>query len=523
MSKSKELNMLEAILLKARRRLSDEVEDAGDTEDVSPEEAGMREFDPETEGDDADKWLEENEPKDEDEDEENEDEPNEYDEYSPDEDEESHQREPELDEGKSPAEGLGDEPVAEAKAPREEGRTSPPGQGNPDQVQGAQEAQPAQEVKSEGRFPQPTREDMAEMRQYTRPWEQRARDKTALEAEASKNPVLHRQGKMIESRNMNHGDRQQAYQQFQSSPEYSTAGPTKKMRLDAQFDKDWQTKNPDYIQNSMEAHGKANQEGQKAKAIHAAAKDEAIRHVLTGGAQGDTGMSTEEAMQHAGGIKGEEGTSGSMTQDPSSSFAAGNKAFLDQYAKDYNKKAKKPKDVNEMMDYDEGSKADVQRVLGEHPALKDPKKKAKVDAFFAKYHPLIGMNAQKVLNKLGLDSKRGDIDLGMLHEAGMHGLMQSINDYNHDHPSKASFSTHASNKIRGLQQTAMRSQDQIPQELRAGAKNFNQQNAAPVTKPDIKSLISKHPPDVADRMNRIDTFKQASAPKMPKPEGGSNE
>ena len=132
------------------------------------------------------------------------------------------------------------------------------------------------------------------------------------------------------------------------------------------------------------------------------------------------------------------------------------------------------------------------------------------------------MQAQKVLNKLGLESKGGQVDLGMLHEAGMHGLMQSINDYDHDHPSKAGFTTHASNKIRGLQQTAMRSQDQIPQELRTGAKKFNQTQAAPVSKPDIKGLVSKHPPEVADRMKRIDTFKQVAAPKMPKPEGGGS-
>ena len=228
-------------------------------------------------------------------------------------------------------------------------------------------------------------------------------------------------------------------------------------------------------------------------------------------------------MQHAGGAKGEEGTVGSMTQDPSSSFAAGNKEFISQYTKDYANKAKKPKDVSDMMDYDEGSRADVGRILGDHPALKDPAKKSKVDAFFEKYHPLIAMNAHKVLNKLGLDHKKGDIDLGMLHEAGMHGLMQAINDYEHDHPSKASFSTHAGNKIRGLQQTALRNKDAIPAELRSGAKKFGQQANAPV-KSSALDMIKKYPA-LADRHKRIETARQVvpPKPKMPKPEGGGEE
>jgi hypothetical protein len=498
MTKSDDEERLEAILLKARRRLSDEPEE--DPEDVSPEEAGMREFDPEEEGDDADKWLEEHDPKSEDEEPGEGEESDDYDEYGPDEDEEPIEQ----DEGPSADETEAGEP-----------------EGDPAKVEEAPQAATQEAPVSGGRFPQPSREDIAEMRQYTRPWEQRAREKTRLEAEPQKNPVLHHEGKMLEAKNVSHKQHQDAYAAMQSSPEYQNADPITQMEMDSKFESDFHKQNPEYLANAAKAHGEAHKKGLEAKDIHASAKDEAIRHVLSGGAQAETPMSTEEALQHAGGTKGEEGTVGSMTQDPSSSFAAGNKAFLEQYAKDYAKKAKKPKDLNEMMNYDEGSKADVQRVLGEHPALKDPAKKAKVDAFFAKYHPLIGMNAQKVLNKLGLDSKRGDIDLGMLHEAGMHGLMQSINDYNHDHPSQASFSTHASNKIRGLQQTALRTQDQIPQELRVGAKKFQQGQAAPVVKPDLKSLVTKHPPEVADRMKRIDTFKNIQAPKAPKPEGGN--
>jgi hypothetical protein len=270
-------------------------------------------------------------------------------------------------------------------------------------------------------------------------------------------------------------------------------------------------------------HGEAHQKGMGAKDVHAAAKDEQIRHVLGGGAQAEMPMSVEEGMQHAGGAKGEEGTVGSMVQDPSSSFAAGNKEFLNQYARDYAKKAKKPADLEEMARYDEGSRGDVSRILGDHPALKDPHKKSKVDAFFEKYHPLIAMSAHKVLNKLGLDHKKGDVDLGMLHEAGMHGLMQSINDYDHDHPSKASFSTHAGNKIRGLMQTALRDKDAIPAELRSGAKKFvPQSQTVTPAKSGVADILAKFP-NLADRHKRITTARAIVPPKPNKPTGGGEE
>jgi hypothetical protein len=107
----------------------------------------------------------------------------------------------------------------------------------------------------------------------------------------------------------------------------------------------------------------------------------------------------------------------------------------------------------------------------------------------------------------------------------MHGLFQAVNDYDHDHPSKASFSTHASNKIRGLMQTALRNQDVVSQKLRTGAKRFAAQPKAeqapqvssspqvpetpstpieqPKTQISSKDLISKHPQDVASRYHSI--------------------
>lgn len=516
MSKSDELSSLEnlkLLLQKARRTLSDEPSEEQEDPEFT-EDQGFREFDPETEEDDADKWLSEHDPERRSE-EESDEEPTE-------EDEDYHDYDP----------GNDEEPTEEDRGEFQGGEPREPQKEKEEEVIPAKNSAVSaskQEIpKSESRFPQPSKEEIAEMRQYTRPWEQRARDKTRLEAEASKNPVLHHEGRLVEARNTAHKSRQDAFKEFQSTPDYQNADPISQMEMDSKFNKEFHEKNPNYLSDAAKVHSEAHKKGLGAKEVHAAAKDEQIRHVLGGGAQAETPVSVEEGMQHAGGAKGEEGTTGSMTQDPSSSFATGNKDFLNQYAKDYANKAKKPKDVNDMANYDEESRADVGRILGDNPALKDPKNKAMIDVFFEKYHPLIAMNAHKVLNKLGLDHKKGDIDLGMLHEAGMHGLMQAINDYDHDHPSKASFATHAGNKIRGLQQTALRDKDVIPAELRSGAKKFGQQSQTPdkqqatldptPVKSTAADLLSKFP-NLADRHKRIETARKVVPPKPKMPTG----
>lgn len=505
------LQELESLLEKARRRLSDEQSDPNDDNEDPSASEGMREFDPDEESSDADAWLQENDPQKKKEDDYG------YDEYSENEDEASHQQD----------EGSDEQPRVQDKVrPKDmpQAGSSSSGRSVPQASRSSEEAAPSsqeEEIAPTGkRFQQPSREDIAEMRQYTRPWESRARDTQRLTAEAHKNPVLHHEGQVVEARNLAHGDKQKAYSDFQSSPEYKNADPISQMEMDSKFHEDYHKNNPDYLNNAVRMHERAHLQGLKGHEAHAGSKEEDIKHIRTGGAQAEAPMSMEEALQHAGGAKGEEGTVGSTTQDPAAAFAAANPKFLQEKGGEYESKAagrKKTygdlasqysKKVGEMPEYD---RAEVHKVLGDHPALKDPQKKAKVDKFFEEHHPLIGMSASKVINKLGLDRSRGNIDMGALHEAGMHGLFQAINDYEHDNTSKASFATHAGNKIRGLMQTALRNQDQKPQSLVSGAKKYN-----------VQQMIAKHPTEVGDRYKRIQAAKSAT-PKVPKPEGGGEQ
>lgn len=502
-------------LEKARRRLSDEYDPNDMGDDVQSEEdelgEGFREFDPDAESaDDADAWLKENDPEYA--------QGGRYDEYSDDEDEDAHQ--------KSIEEDLGDdEESGTTNIPQERGSqvAAQSGQARSASPQAQEQGQAAstEEVGRKSRFRQPSREELTTLRSYTRPWEQRARDAAALKADPSKNPELARHGNIIEARNQAHADRKAAYSALTSSDEYKNADPITQMEMDDKFEKDWSSKNPEHLKTALTAHHEAHQKGKGARDIHAAAKDAQIRNIIAGGGHGGEGYSLEEGMQHAGGVKGEEGTQATIKQDPASSFAMGNQDFISQYAKDYASKGKKVANIDEMGDYTEGSKRDISRILGDAPA-KDPK----FEQFFSHYYPLIGMNARKTLAKLGIQADHPDVDMSMLHEAGMHGLIQAMNDYDHDNPSKASFATHAANKIRGLQMTAMKNQDAIPTEVRQAQKKFASQQSMPKPKVDLHQVIgsSGHPsaPDMQDRLKRVGAQRQAqSAVKIRKGPGST--
>ncbi len=491
MAEMKEIEEVIKVLEKARKKLSDEY-DPNEPSEEEDDLAGLSEFNPDDEDSSGDDWLKENDPdfkgK------------GEYDEYDDGEDEDAHQKAISEDLGDDEVQGM---QVPGAKAATEVSKETP-------------------QVKR-SRFEQPSREDLMAMRNYTRPWEQRAREATALKADPSKNPELARHGNIVEARNQAHGDRNSAYRQLTSSDQYKNADPIAQMEMDDKFESDWKQQNPEHLKTALSAHHEAHEKGKGHKELHAANKDAAIRNIISGGGHGGEGFSLEEGMQHAGGAKGEEGTQATIKQDPASSFAMGNQDFIKQYAQDYANKNKKVSNIDDMMQHDEGSKRDITRILGEGPN-KDPK----FEKFFSHYHPLIGMSAHKTLARLGLDPKHPDIDMSMLHEAGMHGLIQAMNDYDHDNPGKASFATHAGNKIRGLQMTAMRNQDQIPTEVRQAQKKFASQAQAPqAPKVDLHSMISstKHPaaPDMTDRLKRVGAQRQAQAVKIrkaPKPEGG---
>ena len=460
------------------QKADDEFDDSNDLGE------GYSEIDPDAEESAGDDWLKENDPK----------EGEDYEEYGDDEDEDAHRKNIEddenaeevtpsdLDEGEEAGAESGSNGPAAPQLSEKELAGLPKNvrdiyakaqsKGSAPQKVEASAGAP-QEVKRSTRFKQPTPEEIQAMRPYARQWEQRARETNKLRADPSKNPVLAQQGQIVEAREKAHGGRKSAYQQLINSGEYKNADPMQQMEMDDNFERDWKQKNPDALKTAFAGHHAANEKGRQAKAQHAAAKDADIRNIIRGGSQSGGNMSTEAALQNVGGVKGEEGTTGRIMQDPAASFANNNQDFIKDFAEKYNKKGAEAPEAEE--DYNDVPEKDISSILGKGPA-KDPK----VEAFFSHYYPLIGMSKAKVLKKLGLDAKGGEVDHEGLDTAGTHGLFQAINDYDHNHPSKASFATHAGNKIRGLMQTHLREQDKIPVEMRRAQAQHAKKNAPPV-------------------------------------------
>lgn len=465
-NKKRTLEILTEFLEKARRRLSDEEPDYYDMLDddnYAPEE-DLSEFDPDNmEEDDADAWLREHDP------EYGSDDDHSFDESTAEEPqvddfEDSFEAEPELEPEPAP---IPEQPKRRMVAP------PPPGMGG--------------KVSARMKELQPTREELLAMREYTVPWERRARERAHLEAEPHLNPIRHHKGRIIEARNLAAADRHKAYEEFTNSPEYQNADPITQMEMDAQFHQDWHDKNPDYIKSYLQAHADAHNKGSLARELFLRAKDEKIRHIAGGGINPDA-YSVEEGIQHVGGSRDEEdGAPSGVMQDKAAQFAMGNQEFVKDYMENYQKRARKFGSEADLSVFDNETRADIGTVLGDHPALSDPAKKAKVDAFVEKYHPLIARAARRTINKLGLADhiNSGQLDYGLLHEAGLHAIFQAVNDYDHDHHSKASFTTHLNRKMHGLMQTALKTQlADIPEDMRIKAKKADQQqravNASPV-------------------------------------------
>jgi hypothetical protein len=533
------LDTLKEFLEKARRRLSDENPDYYEQADEEPS-ALEEDLSEGSEDDVANSWLAENDPA----------------AKKPGKADVDEESAPEAPVERKPEPKKAAVPVVRRKAvpaatPAQTTPTAPVQQKPP--TQASAPARTAAEPSEDAL--QPSREELLAMREYTRPWEQRARDRSKLEARPDVNPIKHHNGRIVEARSLSHADRQKAYDEFTKSPDYQNADPITQMEMDAKFHDDWKTKNPDHIKTALQAHQEAHKKGSAARELHSRAKDEKIRHIAGGAAQAGS-YSVEEGLQHAGGTRDDVGDINNVdvSHDRSASFASGNREFLQDYMQSYDKRSKNFESAEDLDSLDNETRADIERVLGDHPALKDPAKKSKVDAFVAKYHPLIGKAAQRVVSKLGLSdhAKSGQIDYGLLHEAGMHALFQAVNDYDHDHASGAKFTTHLNRKMHGLMQTALKTQDEIPQEMRTGARKFDQQkrnqNAAPVkitdkagnvrvvnpggapaptptpppqptAPPPMKSIApvvrrasheiaSSHPPEVQDRLKRVAAAKQ---------------
>ena len=382
--------------------------------------------------------------------------------------------------------------------------------------------------------PEPTMDQLKAMREHTIPWERRAREITALRADPRKNPNVALEGEIIAANRLAGASKTEAIKQLRNSDDFKQASPSRRATMEEELISEWKKNNPDHLKNQLKAHSEAVDRGEQFKIAHQQTKQKNIQDVLRGGATGQETFSVEEGMQHAGGSKDEEGITGGIASDPVHNFAVGNKDFIRDYAEKMARKMSAPSSEEPQEDEISDRKHDIAKILGtsdKHPII---------DHVYNAYDKLVRVNAKKAILSIGLTPDHPsikDVGEGLLMAAGMHGLFQAINDYR---PSAgASFVTHASNKIRGLQRTALRSLDAIPIELRTALKEFNRKKAqgqvstptpAPKSTPAPSTTQAKQPApspstvqsphqvigssthskveDMADRLKRADAQKK---------------
>lgn len=342
------------------------------------------------------------------------------------------------------------------------------------------------------RFRTPSKEELLELRKEALPWERHADDHRAVTADPLQNPLLARHGNAIEARELHHRERNKAYDELVNSPDYKGAGAAQRRRMDRQFEKDWHAKNPDHVNEFLAAHHEAHKKGEEGRAAHEAEKKAKAQSIMRGGVNiSPDAVSAEEGRQHAGGIKGEEGgTEAAMADDPDASWAQNNPDFIkwakeqgygvdepEAQQKDFKAvladappKFKnwikenlsgdaRPEDAASVLEnappefkqwYQEkfsnddfqAKQKDTKAILGDAP-----KQGSKMQAFFKEFFPLIKMQAHNALKELGLDPKSQSVDHGLLHFAGVHGLYEAINKYDHDHAANKNASKKPGEKL----------------------------------------------------------------------------
>jgi len=155
-------------------------------------------------------------------------------------------------------------------------------------------------------------------------WIGNARRHDKLNADIDKNPLKHASGKMMAAHEQATGDYTKAYNDFLNSDQVKSLSGRDRHQAVQKWKTDYKTKNPDH--ESKLANSSASQSimGVAKDTMKSNLKDKMF-HIMSGGASMPTDMSAQEAAQHVGGTKEEDGGySANISHDPSASFASKN-------------------------------------------------------------------------------------------------------------------------------------------------------------------------------------------------------
>jgi hypothetical protein len=158
-------------------------------------------------------------------------------------------------------------------------------------------------------------------------WLEEADKKDKLSANPEINPVKHASGKLMEAHEKNTAGFNKDYNEFLGSDKLKGLKGKDRHQAIQEWKSAWKGSNPEYsaglegVSNAQKTFGESKQAAKESL-------DEKMRHIMSGGQSMPTEMSAQEAMQHLGGGKTEEGYQGTISQDPSMSFAQKNPKLL---------------------------------------------------------------------------------------------------------------------------------------------------------------------------------------------------
>jgi hypothetical protein len=174
----------------------------------------------------------------------------------------------------------------------------------------------------------PSDKMMGHLKGMAKEWLEAARSHDLANADEMKNPMKHASGQMEQAHKEVTADYHKAYGEFLSSDQIKNLSPRDRHRAIQEWKGKWKQENPDYEEGLDNVSRTQAKFADAAKNIEQKNK-ETEEHIARGGVSEVPEMTDQEAMQHLGGGKNEEGlTTGSIIQDPTAAFAAKNPKYI---------------------------------------------------------------------------------------------------------------------------------------------------------------------------------------------------
>ena len=173
----------------------------------------------------------------------------------------------------------------------------------------------------------PSDKMMGHLKGMAKEWLENARAHDLANADEMKNPMKHASGKMQQAHKEGTADYHKAHTDFLSSDEIKDLSPRERHKAVQEWKSKWKQENPEYEEGLDNVSRTQAKFADAAKNIEDKNK-ETTEHIARGGVGSVPEMSDQEAMQHLGGGKSEEGyTGGSIVKDPVAAFAAKNPKY----------------------------------------------------------------------------------------------------------------------------------------------------------------------------------------------------